>query len=63
MAKREKAQKALDKANDKLDNETKKYQKLEAKGKLSPNDIEKWEEKLEKLRANASKAQQKANKL
>ena len=52
-----KAQKKLSKANDKLDSGIKKYNKLKKKGDLSPNDDQKWLDKIAKLKKNVTKAE------
>lgn len=61
--KREDARKAFIKANDKLKKEQKKYDRLLEKGKLSPVDIEKWDEKIEKLQKEKDKAEERYNSL
>lgn len=57
------ARKAMVKASDKLKKEQRKYDRLLEKGKLSPKDIEKWDAKIEKLKAAKAKAEEKFNKL
>ncbi|MDG5490429.1 hypothetical protein [Psychroserpens sp. SPM9] len=55
LKKKQKAQDNFDKATKKLETAQNKYDKLKKKGKLSPNDEQKWLDKLEKLRANVEK--------
>ncbi|WP_218598291.1 glycine--tRNA ligase subunit alpha [Polaribacter sp. NJDZ03] len=52
-----KAQKKLSKANDNLKSGIKKFNKLKKKGDLSPNDNQKWLEKIEKLKKKVAKAE------
>ena len=42
---------------------SKEFERLKTKGKLSPNDNIKWEKKFEKLRGNITKAEKRLNKL
>ncbi|MGC1472263.1 MAG: hypothetical protein WA775_06700 [Psychroserpens sp.] len=59
LKKKEKAQEHFEKTNKKLNDAKKKYKKLLKKGKLSPNDQEKWLEKIEDLKEDLEKAQNK----
>lgn len=52
-----KAQKKLSKANEKLKSGIKKFNKLKEKGDLSPNDNQKWLDKIEKLKNKVTKAE------
>lgn len=56
--KRQDARKAFIKASEKLNKEQKKYDRLLEKGKLSPVDIEQWDEKIEKLKKAKDKAEE-----
>ncbi|MFD2726165.1 hypothetical protein [Hyunsoonleella rubra] len=55
LKKKQKAQSNFEKATKKHQNATKKYEKLKKKGKLSPQDEQKWLEKIEKLNTNVAK--------
>jgi len=64
--KAEKELKAKEKAHSRFENSSKdysnamaKYEKLKRKGKLSPNDEEKWLEKIEGLKEDIEKAKRK----
>lgn len=51
------------KANEKLMDDTAKYQELHDAGKLSPRDEDKWAKKLQKLQENKDKAEKIYNNL
>lgn len=53
---KEKARKAVLKAEEQLASKTARYQKLKSKGKLSPLDEEKWEGKLADLKEELNQA-------
>ncbi|MBC3756946.1 hypothetical protein H7U19_00925 [Hyunsoonleella sp. SJ7] len=55
LKKKQKAQSNFEKATKKHEVATKKYEKLKKKGKLSPQDEQKWLEKIEKLNTNLAK--------
>lgn len=52
---KQKAQDKFNKATKKLDQNQEKYDKLKAKGKLSPNDEAKWQKKLEGYKKDLEK--------
>jgi chromosome segregation ATPase len=53
---REDARKAFIEANNKFKKEQKKYERLLEKGKLSPEEIKKWDDKIEKLKKEKDEA-------
>lgn len=59
LKKRQKAQSNFDKSTKKHKDAINKYEKLKKKGKLSPQDEEKWLEKIEKYKEASAKAKQK----
>lgn len=60
--KRAKTQAKLAKHQDKLRKETKKFETLKDKGRLSPIDEKKWLKKLDKYKVRVQKAEKKARK-
>ncbi|MBO6605600.1 hypothetical protein [Psychroserpens sp.] len=52
-----KAQSHFEKTGKKLESAQRKYNKLKRKGKLSPEDEEKWIKKIEKLERKLKKAE------
>jgi len=62
LKKKEKALDKLNKAKEKLQSGIKKHSSLKKKGDLSPNDDQKWLEKIEKLKKNVTKAEKKFKK-
>lgn len=60
--KREKAQANLAKNQDRLRKETKKFETLRDRGRLSPIEEEKWLKKLDKYKVRVEKAKKKARK-
>ena len=63
VKKREKAQSNLEKSQKKYKKDTEKYEKLKTRGKLSPQDEEKWLKKLEKQKEKIEKAEKKVRKM
>ena len=59
LKKRKKAQSNFDKSTKKHKATINKYEKLKKKGKLSPQDEEKWLEKIDKYKVAAEKAKKK----
>ncbi|PWH83610.1 hypothetical protein DIS18_03390 [Algibacter marinivivus] len=59
LKKKEKAQSNFDKSTKKHKDAIKKYEKLKKKGKLSPQDEEKWLEKINKYKEASAKAKKK----
>ena len=59
LKKRQKSQSNFDKSTKKHDDAINKYNRLKKKGKLSPEDEEKWLEKIEKLKETQVKAKKK----
>lgn len=57
LKQKEKAQSNFEKAGEKYNSALKKYEKLNSKGKLSPEDEKKWLDKIEKLKENQAKAE------
>lgn len=57
----QKTQNNFQKASRRLEQNQTKYEKLKRKGKLSPNDDERWLNKLEKYRENLEDAKKKLN--
>lgn len=59
LKKKERAQEAFAKAEKRHEKSLKKYNRLLRKGKLSPNDVEDWKDKLEKEEKDMQKAKRK----
>ncbi|WP_298556498.1 hypothetical protein [uncultured Algibacter sp.] len=59
LKKRQKAQSKFDKSTKKHKKAIKKYEKLKGQGKLSPEDEEKWLEKIERYKQTSAKAKKK----